>query len=214
MPEAITVTLTSCGRPDLLVRTLDSFLAYNTSPIERFIITEDTGEKLGIEENYPFIEWVYNKERFGLMGSVQKLHSMVKTPWIFHMEDDWEFYREGFIEKSLMVLQSHPRILQVWLRELDDTNGHPTDKEIFRVCTTAYKLMQKNFEECWSGYSLNPGLRRTKDVVDYKKIIGDAPTNGEHLIAQHYGEKGFRAAIFLKGYCKHIGWDRTVEEKH
>ena len=41
MNKKITFTLTSCGRPDLLERTLDSFFEYNTYQIEKFIISED-----------------------------------------------------------------------------------------------------------------------------------------------------------------------------
>ena len=35
------MVITSCGRQDLLERTLDSFLRYNTHPIKEFIIMED-----------------------------------------------------------------------------------------------------------------------------------------------------------------------------
>ena len=30
---------------------------------------------------------------------------MFLTEWIFHIEDDWEFYRSSFIEKSLLIFK-------------------------------------------------------------------------------------------------------------
>ena len=46
----VTFVLTSCGRPDLLEKTLDSFLKYNTFVIKNYIITEDSAIQ-GINNN-------------------------------------------------------------------------------------------------------------------------------------------------------------------
>src|SRR5271170_1236016 len=40
----VTVVVTSCGRQDLLERTMDSFLKYNRYPISKYIIVEDSGD--------------------------------------------------------------------------------------------------------------------------------------------------------------------------
>lgn len=44
----VTLVITSCGRFDLLEKTLDSFFKFNKHPIAEIIITEDSteGEKL------------------------------------------------------------------------------------------------------------------------------------------------------------------------
>jgi hypothetical protein len=39
----ITFVLTSCGRFDLLTDTIASFLAFNTAPIARYLVVEDSG---------------------------------------------------------------------------------------------------------------------------------------------------------------------------
>ena len=46
----ITMVLTSCGRNDLLEKTLDSFFKYNTYPIERYIIIEDSADFIVFDE--------------------------------------------------------------------------------------------------------------------------------------------------------------------
>ena len=43
--EELSIVITSCGRPDLLEKTIDSFLLHNTYPIKKWIITEDSGIK-------------------------------------------------------------------------------------------------------------------------------------------------------------------------
>src|ERR1035441_5909366 len=109
MNAEITLVLTSCGRYDLLSQTLESFYKFNTYSIKEVIIVED-----------------WNRE--GQIKSIDKAYARVKTPYIFACEDDWCFYKSGFIEKSLEILEKYPKILQVWLREHNDTNGHPIVK--------------------------------------------------------------------------------------
>lgn len=48
--KKITFVLTSCGRNDLLEKTLDSFFKWNTYPIERYIISEDSVDPKVFEE--------------------------------------------------------------------------------------------------------------------------------------------------------------------
>lgn len=47
--EEVTLVITSCGRFDLLKRTLDSFFEKNTYPIKKIIITEDSTEGKKLE---------------------------------------------------------------------------------------------------------------------------------------------------------------------
>ena len=45
MEKEVTLFITSCGRPELLKKTLLSFVKYNTYPIEEVILCEDSGIK-------------------------------------------------------------------------------------------------------------------------------------------------------------------------
>ena len=45
----VSLVITSCGRFDLLKRTLDSFFEKNTYPIKKIIITEDSTEGKKLE---------------------------------------------------------------------------------------------------------------------------------------------------------------------
>ncbi len=225
----VTVVLTSCGRRDLLVRTLNSFFRHNTYPIYEFLIVED-----GQAENRAALEWHYKEhnvrwlatgERVGQLGAIDYAYRKVRTKYIFHCEDDWEFYAPGFIEKSLAVLEANPDVLQVWLRALDDTNRHPIMDLVLLAGKVPYRLLEPNFrtEEwgIWHGFSFNPGLRRRRDyelVGSFRELdpTGERkPFEVERFASEVYRRHGMLAAILSdnhgQGYVRHLGWGRRVE---
>lgn len=209
MFKKITFTLTACGRPDLLERTLDSFFKYNTYPIEKYIISEDStviciNNHLIEKYKEHNIEWVINNERLGQIVTIDNMYSKVDTEYIFHCEEDWLFSDSGFIEKSLEILEINEKILQVWLRSHDDTNGHPVD-----YFNEEYDLVRMGFQNCWNGFSFNPGLRRLSDY----NLLGNYKSIGhESNLSIKYGELGFRVAILKNKYVEHIGWGQHVTD--
>ena len=203
-----TMVLTSCKRHDLLKETLDSFCQYVDIKPASTIIIEDSNiirPYWLIENHYSNLGnliWIQNEGKLGQVPSLDKAYSLVTTPYIFGCEDDWQFYKTGFIEKSLEILEKYPKILQVWLREHNDTNGHPI-----------VKLPEFDFETMaiwgdWGGFSWNPGLRR---LSDYEKIGSSYSKFGTEVsISKEYSNLGFKAAILPEGYVKHIGWGRSM----
>ena len=53
-----------------------------------------------------------NRENIGQNASIDKMYKNVNTEYIFHCEEDWEFYKSGFIEDSLKVLETQPKRLR------------------------------------------------------------------------------------------------------
>lgn len=227
----VTVVLTSCNRPSELSPTLASFFKYNTYPIKKIIIIDDSGINNCINEcliNIPVdIERViiYNEVNIGQISSIDKAYSLVDTEYIFHCEDDWEFYNYGFIEKSLEILKENEKIFTVWLREYVNfrvtQNGHPI---IQNIHNNKFRLMGV-FQErtnIWSGFTFNPGLRRLKDcklLMPYKQYIGSAYCNCggvEQALSSLYYKKGFVSATTLNesGFVKHIGWDNPTKRDY
>ena len=106
----ITVCVTSCNRWELLEQTLDSFLNLNTYPIERYLLHEDSDNVdivNKIKEKYPMFEVFGSGYNVGLLKSIDNLYSLVKTDYIFHLEDDWNFEsNSNFIQESLNVLEN------------------------------------------------------------------------------------------------------------
>ena len=115
MVDGVTVCLTSCGRKDLLIKTIDSFYKFNTYDISNFLIYEDRNENTDsiiseINERYPNIKIFTNDNRLGQRAAIDFLYSLVSTEYIYHCEDDWEFYKCGFIEASIGYLKQDPKI--------------------------------------------------------------------------------------------------------
>lgn len=202
----ITCVITSCGRLDLLRQTVDSLRKYYD--FKEWIIIEDGGKDLSdfASENVTIIT---NIPKLGQIRSIDKGYRLVKTTYIFHCEDDWEFYRGGFIEESLSILENYPSILQVHLRDQKDMNGHPIVnlKNTFDLVDTNYK---------WRGFSFNPGLRRLADYTPYSKIVGNpsktSSPKDEQKIGEYYFEKGYITAILKQPAVRHIGQNQSTHK--
>ncbi|MEI9805488.1 MAG: glycosyltransferase [Pseudolabrys sp.] len=156
MTEQITLVLTSCGRLNLLQQTLQSFVKFNTYPIAQAIIIEDSGKldlraSLGMELPFP-VKIIQNETNLGQIKSIDVAYAQVETPYIFHCEDDWEFFKPGFIEASLDILEQDPKVICVWLRAYDDTNDHPIE----RLAHGRYNYMALNYDRLWHGFTFNP----------------------------------------------------------
>jgi glycosyltransferase involved in cell wall biosynthesis len=209
----VTVVITSCNRPDLLRHTMLSFLACNTYPIEEFIIVEDSGIH-GINDFcYGIIPGkvtlLYNEKNIGQSASIERAYSRVKTDYIFHCEEDWEFYKPGFIEASFDLLRKDPKMFTVWLRSHHDTNNHP-------IVVGKHGLeMSRDFRYgsySWGGFTFNPGLRSTNHAMMFCPLT-NFTTECEYNINKLYQERGIFSAITSDptGYVRHIGWGRHIK---
>lgn len=166
--------------------------------------------------------WADTGERVGQIEAIDMAYRLVDTKYIFHCEDDWEFYNGGFIEKSLKILESNREIFYV--RPTPFSDNTPVIDHLFHAGDASYHLLTDWHEvaedRVWHGFSFNPGLRRTRD---YHLIRGYGALDPlgkkqyaevENEIGQYYMSRGYFAAIIADndgaGYVKHIGSDRRV----
>ena len=63
MNGSVTVVITSCNRVDLLERTIDSFIKYNTYPIDRYILIDDSANLQAFEDIKRLNAEVVSRER-------------------------------------------------------------------------------------------------------------------------------------------------------
>jgi len=211
----VTLVLTSCGRFDLLRRTLESFARFNTYPMRTCIITEDSGDE-GVFEALPegwreHTQVILNRPQLGQIRSIDAAYSRVETPYIFHCEDDWEFHRPGFIEDSKLILEKSANTLQVWLRSyyhdlLVHSPFHGLGARELLDGVAFYGLTSE--KAGWQGFSFNPGLRR---LADYQRLGSYGATGGEEkAVARWYAEHGYRAVILENDAVAHTGWGEHV----
>ena len=222
MSSKVTVCLTSCNRFDLLKTTVDSFLSLNSYPIERFIITEDSGniDMLNNIKNYfkDKVEVVFNPINLGAYKSIDNMYNMVNTEYIFHSEDDWHYSsNKNFIQESLNILDERKDLHQIWLRSINEFPSWIDPVTYKTSFGTSYKIVKYPHCGNWCGFSLNPGLRRLDDYKKmfpngYAEFIAKGKFSGESELNcnNHAAKQGYRAAILVNHTCKHLGYGRTV----
>jgi len=214
----VTIVITSCGRFDLLKRTLESLDKYVDYPIMKVIITEDSGSDdvhLTIPNNWKEnTEIIVNKVKLGQLASIDAAYKMVQTPYVFHCEDDWEFYRYQFITDSLEVLNNYKEVDLVRLRSFyyDIAPHYPFHflgcREVINK-VAFYELDSK--DALWKGFSFNPGLRR---ITDYEKVAPyarfESSSKGESSISVELSNLNMRTVLLENDACSHIGYGDHV----
>jgi Glycosyl transferase family 2/SEC-C motif len=217
----ITVVITSCNRHDLLARTLESFRAHETEKrVARILVAEDGDADPGPVCARFGAEHFRSGERVGQIKLIDQAYARITTPYIFHLEDDWEFYRSGFMERSRQLLDADPKTLMVWLRAWNDTNGWPLS---FRAPDGSWGQMAFGYQGVWYGFAFNPGLRRLSDYRLLGNYAGQTLTLGvqprvpsaalpyEAQAGHFYRQLGYRALILNEtGFVRHIGEARHV----
>jgi len=218
MNEELTVIFFSCHRLQLLYQAINAFLDLNTYPFVDFIIVNDSGDPKiwkQIENTYPGATFVFNKENVGLIKSVDLGYEHIKTEYFFHCEDDWMVTKGSFIEQSLAIMKSNPKIEEVWLA---DYNVQPFEPEIYHAGNVDYRLIGENHQKgmngyndfAWHGFATACGMKR---LSDYKKVgpYADIPWQGtiwhrEQAIGERYHQLSYRTAVLMDEYAVNIGY--------
>ena len=210
--DAYSVVITSCGRFDLLRATLQSLLPFLDPAPEEFIIVEDSGnhqihaELAGFT---PRFKVLLNDTKLGQIASIDRAYQTVTTPLIFHCEDDWEFYRPGFMAESAVLLSRYPHVSMVGLRARDDLNPLMRDMPPQQADGVDFFFYDPLKHPEYFSHSFNPGLRR---LADYRRIGPYAKLGYEPDISYAFKKAGFRMAGLEKPAVRHIGWDRHIED--
>jgi hypothetical protein len=161
----------------------------------------------------PPTEVLCNEVRIGQMRSLDRVHSHVRTRFIFHLEDDWEFDGQGgFIEASIDVLNANTDCFQVHVRAREKSQ-HPAHSTLFHTSgehgSVAYRRLVMGWYAShqslmWHGFSLGPGLRRLAHI----RALGSMEALGSELGAQaRFKRLGLWSAALEHGVVEHIGDD-------
>ncbi len=209
--------LTSCGRTKLLDKTLKSFFKYNNYHIKDFFLVEDSVNNLIYEEVKKKwkdkVKIFCNKKKLGQIKSIVDIYKKIRTPYVFHCEDDWIYTREKFIEDSLEILKTDSKIIQVWLESKESASR----LDIFEYGPLKYTKKNKiGFRKVtckdgweWGYFSFRPGVKR---MSDYNLIGGYDKFKNELDIGVKYKKLGFYTVIIEKPAVIDIGDDHHVSD--
>ena len=208
--NTVSVVFTSCGRLDFLEKTVKSFIKYNTYPINKYIVIENDKQENTeeiISEIFKDLNYllIINDENIGQVSSIDKAYSFIDTEYIFHCEDDWEFYNKDFIQYSIDVLKHNKKYINVNIRKrFDGERGsmHPISKKLYTNSNTCFHEYETNYLGMWHGFSWNPGLRRNSD---YKFIKNYKQYKDEAGVGNFYKENGYISVCLEQECCKHLG---------
>jgi hypothetical protein len=210
VPSEVTICLTSCGRPDLLRRTLDSFHRFN--PGGELIISEDSADAAMIAEiaaGHPTASILSGPARIGQMRSIDRLFAEVKTPYLFHLEDDWLFDGPVNWRATIALLASRDEVANVAVRAFSEI------KEKYRRRSDAvtlegenFRLMHRDAHPEFFGWSNGPGLMRTALYASYAPFGRMRHDQMSALIKRD----GRREAYVLPGVAHHLGQSRNVKD--
>lgn len=213
------VVLTSCGRFDLLAETVASFLAHMDERPADFIVAEDSGDAavaaalapLEAALGAPFIIRL-NRPQLGQMRSIDAAYEAVRTPLVFHCEDDWRFTRRGFIGESRRLLAALPAASMVGLRPRQELNPRVRDSEPLRLTDemgdpVAYFALDPSLHPEYFSYSFNPGLRRMDDA---RALAPFAALGREEDVSYAFKKRGFQIVNLESPAVAHIGDGRHV----
>ena len=216
--EPYTVALTSCGRFDLLEQTLRTLLPRLDGPLAGVLVAEDSGDRRVLDVvrqltgQFGKIEVIINDPPLGHVKSIDRLYSRIETEWIFHCEDDWEFFADGFVEKSFTILKEFDYFSMVSVRDAAELRADLFLPGPLSFCGVRYFAMNPSVSPV-TGLSFNPGLRRMRDY----RIVGPYRDLGvtavEHYVSICYQKLGFSIAHLADPAVRHIGTDRHVRDQ-
>lgn len=214
--EDITIAITSCGRFDLLKKTISSI--EQTIDLSKYkkILTEDSRDKKHQEKMKEAQKnwFLQGREILFTGGSGQKdlykchyyalktLYEHIDTKYVFHCEDDQIFRPVEFdyLQLSYELLESHKNIVLVLLRDIWkdywlQKNGVMKDRyyEILTDEKLGFQWYNRLFLQWKSSFSLQPGLRRTSEMKDIMFWYEDYVD--ESLVANRLTKKGWKSLI-------------------
>lgn len=205
--------LTSCGRPDLLDKTLESLHGLDLQ-IHVY------------EDGYPFDNKIAEVcKRWGVSltetyhrGQHEAISLFLYAPYSFnaryfvHLEDDWQFDNSyDWIADSIRIMQDDDKIIKVLCRK-----GSPHPCEHDRVTSDEitppvhYGILKpwENKGITWSGFSWNPGVTR----LDLLSKFMTFPKHEQDLADRIY-RAGYKVAELSTGVYTHIGEGRGTIHK-
>jgi hypothetical protein len=211
----VTATILSCGRFDLLQRTIESFLKTAGTGVNVILYDDSANEEhqqLIFNEYSSKFDLYLGDERKGQAWGIDFLFSKAETPWIFYLEDDWLFLEPGYLQDSARVLTADPSIMicGIAIKQSYFSLGAATNlHEVSGVRVYDHSRWRiSEHHGWWNGWIGSPNLKRTDDIRKLPKF--SSVFDEEEWDREVFGKSGRRSVWLEKRYVEHIGYGRSL----
>lgn len=215
-PDSDTTTFVlSCNRLDFLEKTMESFLA--TRDYETKMVMVDDSAEEGVFE--------YLVEKYGHMADVicfprnrsqwwamDFMVSYCDSEYIFYLEEDWEFERSGYLNKSKEILQKYREVGTVDISNrtfewqgIDSYEKELIDGEFY--WKKPWRI--SDYHLSWYGWIGSPNLKRREDLIRLGRV---EKWHNEWNIDRKFYALGYRAVFLKDQYLHHLGDHRSSME--
>ena len=205
-----TLCITMGRRPELLRQTLTSLLLQ--SDFEHIIAINDFRDDATNEvfkTLCPQGELISLDHQLGHHAAVDHMYQRVKTDWIFHTEDDWQFSQPIDLDRLSQTISMNPWISGICLRSEADFGLCEADQR--RVVYEQHNELPfyrlDTMHEQWHGYTFNPHLA---PIGIWKRFGPFSSFKKERHISRVIRKSGLVMPYWVDGGCQHIGWDNSV----
>jgi hypothetical protein len=205
----VTLCMTMGNRPDLLDATLRSLLTLHS--FKHIVAINDFGDEASnavFRRHCPNGLLVAVATGNGHHKAIDLLYAHVKTPHIFHIEDDWLFTAPIPFAAIFESLATHPDISQVCVRDLQDFVRDDLATPPQRVPNCNLPLFKLTaIHDQWYGYTFNPHVITTRLV---KSLSPYSAHRKERHISRALRQNGLYTAFLNPGGCTHLGDENSV----
>jgi hypothetical protein len=224
--NGILLTITSCKRFDLFVKTINSFITCckDIHMINTFYCIDDnssTEDREKMLRKFPFFKFYFKKENEkGHLNSMNhiwnKLNEIRPKYWI-HLEDDWLFLKPDFyVTRAIQSLEKwnnigvHQVLFNKCYGETIDSYNLVGGVELedggedYLLHVKDQPDIQGMNSAYWPHYSFRPSMCRVDKIINLGNY--DSPnTFFEMDYAMKYFNSGFKSVYFNEITCLHIG---------
>ena len=207
-PETdITTFVLSCDRLDVLDRTIQSFNE-TKEYVTKMVIVDDSatpGVFQSLVDKYGYycdvICFPKNRSQWWAMDFMV---SYCDTDYIFYLEDDWQFLKSGYMQKSKDILVKYRNIgvIDISLRTFEEQGIDSYHKEV--IDGFHYKKAWKitDYHLHWYGWVGSPNLKRRDDLI----LLGRVEKwHNEWNIDRKFLGLGFKSVFLEDRYVVHLG---------
>lgn len=229
----VTFTITTCKRLDLFEKTINSFLncCLDLNKIDHWLCVDDNSsedDKKRMQLLYPFFtfRWKSLTEK-GHPQSMNIIRDTVKTEYVFHVEDDWQFFNpRSYISECMDVLDSNPAVKQCLINknyaetfdDIDIVGGlmkitkqgvryfiheYTPDTQSKTNFVIKYGPNNKNCAY-WPHYSFRPSLLK-REMWELLGPFNEQISHFEMDYSSRYVKHNFISAFLDSIYSIHIG---------